>query len=222
MQSFGAPPPAGAGHAAMSAAFPAGGPLPPFHLFRDLLDSESLARLIEWTLASEALFEPSRIGGRGYDPSARRCTSFAATAPNPWYEVLAGRVRAMAPELFERLGMKPVAVAHCELELTAYNDGAFFRPHIDTVTGAQRGESDRVLSGVYYFHREPKGFSGGALRLHPFGGAGADGAIDIEPVQNALLFFPSWARHEVSPVVCPSGRFADSRFAINCWLHGRR
>jgi Rps23 Pro-64 3,4-dihydroxylase Tpa1-like proline 4-hydroxylase len=24
--------------------------------------------------------------------------------------------------------------------------------------------------------------------------------------------------HEVRPVACPSGRFEDHRFAVNCWL----
>jgi hypothetical protein len=28
--------------------------------------------------------------------------------------------------------------------------------------------------------------------------------IDIQPEQNALLAFPSWAAHEVLPITCPS------------------
>ena len=209
------------GAAAMSGDRP--GPLPPHHLFAGLLDPATLASLLDWTLERETGFEAARIAGRGYSPSMRRCASFAAGTVNPWYEVIADRVRALAPELFERVRVKPFEIAHAELELTAYNDGAFFRPHIDTMTGSGRGDSDRIVSGVYYFHREPKGFSGGALRLHPFGSTGEGGGfVDIEPVQNSLLLFPSWARHEVRPVACPSGLFADSRFAINCWLHGRR
>jgi SM-20-related protein len=34
--------------------------------------------------------------------------------------------------------------------------------------------------------------------------------------------FPSWVLHEVRPVSCPSKRFVDSRFAINCWLWRRK
>jgi Rps23 Pro-64 3,4-dihydroxylase Tpa1-like proline 4-hydroxylase len=40
---------------------------------------------------------------------------------------------------------------------------------------------------------------------------------DIEPGQNRLVAFPSWAPHEVMPISCPSRRFIDSRFAVNCW-----
>jgi SM-20-related protein len=75
-----------------------------------------------------------------------------------------------------------------------------------------------VLSGVYYFHAEPKAFTGGALRLYAIGGQG-ERYVDIEPTHNSLLMFPSWAPHEVMPVRCPSRRFVDSRFAINCWVH---
>jgi Rps23 Pro-64 3,4-dihydroxylase Tpa1-like proline 4-hydroxylase len=43
---------------------------------------------------------------------------------------------------------------------------------------------------------------------------------DVEPLHNSLVVFPAWLPHEVLKVSCPSGRFADSRFAINCWFHG--
>jgi len=40
----------------------------------------------------------------------------------------------------------------------------------------------------------------------------------IEPAQNRLVVFPSFVRHEVRKISCPSHDFADSRFSINCWL----
>ena len=113
-----------------------------------------------------------------------------------------------------------------EFELNAYGDGGFFGRHIDISTGRDRvplgakpGE-DRVITAVYYFHAEPKGFTGGALRLFRFGsdgGANGDSAA-YEPLQNSILAFPSWASHDVEPVSCASGRFADYRFALNCWF----
>jgi SM-20-related protein len=75
---------------------------------------------------------------------------------------------------------------------------------------------------VYYFFSEPKAFNGGALRLYAIGGNSQQSFIDIEPERNSLLVFPSWAPHEVMPVHCPSGRFVDSRFAINCWLYRKK
>jgi Rps23 Pro-64 3,4-dihydroxylase Tpa1-like proline 4-hydroxylase len=105
-----------------------------------------------------------------------------------------------------------------ELELVAHGDGAFYRRHIDTQTATERSHI-RVLSGVYYFHRQPKRFTGGALRLYAIGDP--QRFTDIEPTHNTLVVFPAWAPHEVQPVRCPSGQFMDSRFAINCWLHAR-
>ena len=83
--------------------------------------------------------------------------------------------------------------------------------------------SDRALTGVFYFHRQPKGFSGGELRLYAIGRAEDDRRyVDLTPGSDTLLLFPSWAPHEVRPVSCPSGAFLDSRFAINCWYRHRR
>ena len=94
--------------------------------------------------------------------------------------------------------------------------------------GDARGTQDRLLSAVYYFHREPKRFTGGQLRLHrstpdddpsdPEPIRNPADQIDIEPKRNSLLVFPSWASHEVLPVDCPSSRFEDHRFAVNIWL----
>ena len=89
--------------------------------------------------------------------------------------------------------------------------------------GDPSGTQDRLLSAVYYFHREPKGFSGGQLRLHRFGSNGEPGDyVDIEPERNSLVVFPSWTTHEVRTVHCPTGQFADYRFAVNCWLCATR
>ena len=111
-----------------------------------------------------------------------------------------------------------MAAPKLELQLVAHHDGAFYKRHIDTQTASDR-KNIRVLSGVYYFHAEPKPFSGGALRLYAIGGDDATDFVDIEPQRNSLLVFPSWAPHEVRTVSCPSKQFSDSRFAINCWIH---
>jgi SM-20-related protein len=89
--------------------------------------------------------------------------------------------------------------------------------------GADSGE-DRILSAVYYFYREPKAFFGGALRLYRLNlrpstiSAHTNDFIDVEPLQNSLVAFPSWTTHEVRPVSCPTGNFSDYRFALNCWF----
>ena len=135
----------------------------------------------------------------------------------PFKSILKSEMLALLPDLTEKLGATPVESPKVELQLVAHNDGAFYKRHIDTQTASDR-YGIRVLSGVYYFHAEPKAFSGGALRLYAIGGDGQR-YVDIEPTRNSLLVFPSWAPHEVIPISCPSKRFADSRFAINCWVY---
>lgn len=104
------------------------------------------------------------------------------------------------------------------MELAAHGDGDFYRRHIDTFIRGEVTGTDRVLTAVYYFHARPKAFTGGELRLHSFRSPDDGGSwVDIEPAHDSLLLFPAWAPHEVRPVSCPGGDFAQSRFAINCW-----
>ena len=199
-------------------------PVPPHNIIADFLTPDDHGRLLDWTVANEHLFVPSRTKGRDYDPVIRSCLSVRKDAGHWWVAAVREQVARLGEALFTAAGMKPFEIADVELELTAYNHGAHFLPHVDVVTGSERQQTDRVVSGVYYFFRNPKSFCGGALRLHRFGTTGSEEGdfFDIEPRQNRFLIFPSWARHEVRPVGCPSRQFVESRFAINCWIHRRR
>jgi SM-20-related protein len=130
------------------------------------------------------------------------------------------RARAALTEMSHQLGTTPFEPGKFELEIVAHGDGAFFSKHRDVVLAQSGPANRRVISAVYYFHGIPKLFSGGVLRIYSFEASNETGAfVDIEPSNDTLVFFPSWFPHEVLPVVCPSGRFEDSRFSINCWVH---
>jgi SM-20-related protein len=130
------------------------------------------------------------------------------------------RVGAILPAMFQRLGTEAFEPGKLEVEMVAHGDGAFFTEHRDTVVEGQKVVIRRIISAVYYFHRLPKSFSGGVLRIYPLAGREkSDAFVDIEPVNDTLIFFPSRFPHEVLPVSCPSGQFEDSRFAINCWVY---
>ena len=200
-------------------------PLPPHRQYRDFLAPEELSALLDYSLANRDRFKPSLLAGKVLDPERRRSVQLGALGP--FRALFDEKLRAMADDLFASVGTKPFEIDYIELEMVAHNDGAHFRAHSDIPVGPGRerlggdssGRHDRLLSGVYYYHREPKGFGGGELRLHRFGGQGAPGDhVDIAPEQNSLLIFPSWAIHEVRPIRCASGLFEDSRFAINAWL----
>ena len=202
----------------MSAADVRPWPMPPHLVLRGFLPEGERAALLAWAIENEERFRDATLRDNRRDPGYR-IASVLSLDGTPWRRLVRERVGSALPELFAKLGTRPFD-PRMELELAAHNDGAFYKAHIDTFTGEEDRTSDRVLSGVFYFYREPKAFSGGALRLYRFGSTEAEpgDSIDIEPEQNSFAVFPSWARHEVRPVSCPSRAFADSRFAVNCWL----
>jgi Rps23 Pro-64 3,4-dihydroxylase Tpa1-like proline 4-hydroxylase len=136
-------------------------------------------------------------------------------------EVLLGRIRCVLPRLLEQLGVEEFPVARVEAQITASNDGDFFHEHCDD---AQEMIASRRVTFVYFFHREPRQFEGGELRLHDTRQRGerpfSIGSYQtIVPQQNQIVFFPCSLLHEITPVESPSGGFADSRFTLNGWLH---
>ena len=208
-------------------------PLPPFVQLRGFLPNAEHHGLLEWVLAHPDTFQSATVTGKAgvpgrVDPLLR----IALTAPVP--EVLEKGLRARLLGTLDRIadgiGYAGPPLTSFEHQLAAHGDGAHYRPHLDIPVGKNRAPlgagpgEDRVLSAVYYFHHEPKGFSGGELRLHRFGAdwdrddAEPSSFVDVEPIDNSLVAFPSWAMHEVRPVRCSSGRFEDYRFALNCWF----
>jgi SM-20-related protein len=170
---------------------------------------------------SETTFRPAIIGQAVYDPSFRNSLSVNDLVNNleATTAELRQRILHMVPTFIRDLSVTPFEPSALSIEVASHNDGAFYKRHVDTFVAYERENADRLLSAVYYFYSAPKGFSGGALRLHSlFESEQEDGFIDVEPNQNSLVVFPSWMPHEVLPISCPSKRFSDSRFAINCWI----
>jgi len=203
----------------MSAPQPAPQPLmPPYCVKRDFLDEALVSEMLDWVEMKQAQFVPTTVY-QSVRPDMRR--SLALHDISPFKERLWQAVSPLQPEMVTGHYVQPFDPARVEVELVAHGDGAFFGRHIDTMTEGAPGLPGlyRLLSGVYYFHRMPKAFAGGCLRIYPI--ALDDGHVDIEPVHNTLVAFPSWAVHEVLPVSVPSRQFMDSRFAVNIWFYGR-
>lgn len=195
--------------------------MPPYVVLRDFLDEATVAGLLDYALARQADFLPTRFGSKLVDPSIRVSASLRELGD--YRPFLRSKILGLVPELINRLHVTPFEGCGVETELVAHGDGAFYKRHVDTQTAKYEDvDSIRVLSGVFYFNAEPKAFSGGSLRMHAIGGERGENFIDVEPLNNSLLVFPSWAPHEVMPVSCPSRRFIDSRFAINCWVHRQK
>ena len=197
--------------------------LPVPHLkLPDFLSAADHAALLRWTLENESRFAASGVGAEGkVDTAIRRSKTLQDLGP--LRTVLEQAARTQYKDWIRALRASDFELVDVELQLAAHNDGAHFKRHVDTQVHAPTGRSVRALSAVYYYFREPRGFSGGDLRMFPFAPRpDEDVFATVSPEQNTLVVFPAWATHEVSTVHCPSRQFTDSRFAVNCWLHTAR
>lgn len=135
-------------------------------------------------------------------------------------DVMLQRIKSVLPQVLDELGMEDFTISDVEVQATASNDGDFFHFHSDN--GSERVAS-RHLTFVYFFHREPRQFEGGELRIHDShleeGIYVSDGRYQaIVPRQNQMVFFPCAMLHEITAMNCASQQFADSRFTLNGWL----
>ncbi|WP_165323804.1 2OG-Fe(II) oxygenase [Rhizorhabdus phycosphaerae] len=198
--------------------------LPPHLVIDDAFGADLAARLLAFAVEREGDFASSMVGhseskSAGVHQHIRRSRTirdFGALRDD-----LEKAFLAMLPRALSHLGIAPFVPESLSLELAAHGDGDFYRRHIDTFVGATAPRTRRVVTGVYYFHAVPRIFTGGALRFHSILPVEQGGNCkDIEPANDRLLLFPAWVPHEVCPVQCPGGSFAQSRFAINCWYQG--
>ena len=195
--------------------------LPRHSTFDDFLPAADAQALLDFVLSHDEGFAAAQVtsrSGHKVDLSHRNAASLKldwSAEGRAFRDMLKSRL----PRIFAACGMREFAPVVFELECVAHRDGGKFGTHIDTLTDRDRQDSDRVVSAVYYFCREPRRFTGGTLALYAIGDGGS---VEIEPLHNRLVVFPSFIPHEVLPVSVPGNSFADARFSINCWLRRKR
>ncbi|MGB3534186.1 MAG: 2OG-Fe(II) oxygenase [Microcoleaceae cyanobacterium] len=150
----------------------------------------------------------------------RKSSILYATLFPDYYELMRQKLLKTLPDIVQKLNHPTFSVSQVEMQLTAHNDGCFYKIHNDS--GSEK-TATRVLTYVYYFHQQPKKFSGGELRIYETelknGVATTNGQYKtIEPKNNSIVFFDSRCKHEVMPVKCSSRKFEDGRFTLNGWL----
>jgi Rps23 Pro-64 3,4-dihydroxylase Tpa1-like proline 4-hydroxylase len=190
----------------------------------EFLAPQELNELVDFTLQHEAEFQSSEVISPSGDPGVvdynhRRSRVLMDLGRHE--QIILERIRGVLPRVLDQLGVKEFPVRHVETQITASNDGDFFGEHRDD---AQEMIASRNITFVYFFHREPRQFEGGELRLHDSRWHGEQqvkicGYQSIVPRQNQIVFFPCSLLHEITPVDCASRAFADSRFTLNGWLH---
>ena len=136
------------------------------------------------------------------------------------YYLVKSKLLEKFPSLINQLKHPEFSVSHVEMQMTAHNDGAFYKVHTDA--GSEKTKT-RELTYVYYFYQEPKQFSGGELKIYDTEMQGKkfiqkENSKVIEPRNNSIVFFNSRCKHEVLPISCSSNEFKASRFTLNGWL----
>lgn len=193
---------------------------------RDFLTKRDLRGLTRYVLQHESDFTPSTVISHegpdsASDPSYRK--SMVLYNLGEYTSLIQDRLLTLLPEVLTACNREAFPISHVDIQVTASNDGDFFKVHQDNSSADPVDISRREISFVYYFHSEPKAFTGGQLKLYN----SQDGKVQqakkrttqtITPRQNALVLFPSSYDHEVLPVRCPSRKFVNSRFTVNGWI----
>jgi SM-20-related protein len=173
-------------------------------------------KLIKYVLAKESEFVTTSTSTNADD--YRR--SMVLHSFPEFSELMVNRIKAILPDVLRKLNIPSFPLGEIETQLTMHNDNNFYKIHNDS---GSPDTATRFFTYVYYFYREPKGFSGGELQIY-------DSKIEnnfyvadatfrtVEPRNNSIVFFLSRYMHEVLRVTCPSKAFADSRFTINGWV----
>ncbi|HEV2398850.1 MAG TPA: 2OG-Fe(II) oxygenase [Candidatus Sulfotelmatobacter sp.] len=192
-------------------------------VLEEFLAPQELAELTGFTLDHEADFQASEV----ISPTADKGTvnydfrrSRVLMDLGRYEQLVLDRVKSVLPQVLKQLDMQEFNISAIEAQITASNDGDFFHFHSDN---GNDPVASRHLTFVYFFHREPRRFEGGELRIHD-ARLEADEYVSegnyqsIVPQQNQIVFFPCELMHEITPITCPSQLFADSRFTLNGWL----
>jgi SM-20-related protein len=195
-------------------------PAPKCVVLEEFLAPAELSDLLAYTLSNQEQFIVSEVispgvpSGSVADFEYRR--SHVLMNLGLHQERFLNRLCSTLPRLLPKLGMEPFPISRMEAQITVSKDGDFFRWHSDNGEGEVAA---RQVTFVYFFHREPKGFEGGELRIQDSCAHDQPGNYyAIVPKQNQVVLFDSSLTHEISPVKCPSSVFADSRFTVNGWI----
>lgn len=191
---------------------------PPVIVIDDFVGPEVVDQLLRYAVEQQPAFAVSTVALADVSMvDTSRRVSLVHHDLDPVLPLLEPAIRKAVDEAIPVLGLVNVDAYFLETELAWHGDGSFFRRHDDTVS-RDRVALQRVLTMVYYLHREPKPFRDGQLRIYGLAGRSDECLAEIEPCSDRAVFFPSWFPHEVRPVRCDSEAFEDGRFAVNCWV----
>jgi hypothetical protein len=138
-----------------------------FVTFENFLSLRQVNDLTCFALSRERAFHPSCVMGSGSDApiiSAESRRSRVLYNIGDFRPVFLNHLLAVLNSVFVQLRITPFTVTAIDVQLTATNDGGFFRPHTDNSNHPIL--RNRRISFTYFFHNEPVRFSGSELCLY--------------------------------------------------------
>ncbi len=195
----------------------------PYLHLENFLPEADVERLLAFVREHEGDLNPSTVlaaPGDEPDEVRRSRTLFNLEEIWPMFE---SQLEGLLPTMRKELDVHWFRLSHIERQLTVHHDGDFFGPHNDN--GGPE-VAHRTLTYVYYFNAQPKQFSGGELWMYDtvegngYYERGEDHVV-VEPLHNSIIFFPSWAHHEVRPVKALAEGLDGCRMTVNGWYHAR-
>jgi hypothetical protein len=129
------------------------------------------------------------------------------------FGTLSERMKKLLPQVFDALAVKPFPVTEIPLSIGNGLDRHTGSPHTDECGGRYK------ISVLYYLHKKPKAFRGGALEFFKKDASSNMGHqkkpfVRLEHEDNLLIAFPSETYHGVTDVSLDSTKFEDGRFVI--------
>jgi len=188
----------------------------PFIRRFDLFTEAELA--IAWQVLNEHAnqFKTSGVGIGEIRETTRRSMLIGGKKFESLRQLFLERIEPTLSQAFDWFGIVPPIEKNYTVQMTTHSDGDFYRIHKDTGS-----HHHRVLSYIYYFHKQPKVFSGGELQLFDTdtkNDCASTTFTTIEPVHNSLIVFPSEYYHQVCTVNLASEDRLLGRHTINGWL----
>ncbi len=178
-----------------------------FVWWTDFLPESTNRELYQYAVENESLYEDATTSGD--DPNYRIASVLHHTAQ--FGSLMVEKLYGFLPQIYNLLGISPFPIEGIETQITMHGTGGYYRAHNDS---GHEGVQNRVISYVYYFHAEPKPFTGGELALWN----DPNDKVFVPPDNNTIVFFPSGLMHEVLPVTGGADNFWQRRGTLNGWI----
>ena len=173
----------------------------------NFLNERQNQSLLDWCANNPEAFAPSTLTTGELNYRRSKVASYLLEG------LVTIQVQRLIPIISSALDIEVADRVSFESQITAHGNGDYFKIHTDK---NDRHCLDRVISYVYYFHTQPKGFEGGELAL--YSDREKRDRVLITPDNNTLVCFSSMTWHEVLPVVGGTA-FKDARFTVNGWIN---